>query len=400
MYPLLLTAIIAAFTFGSCSGKEIPAVERENLFRLSIGRMEDQVDLFGLEGRSRQRKTRIAMRDGIVYIADGNGSKVVRYTSYGDLLSMIYNAESNPPPISLKTNFAENEVVTRRATAYPLNEVGEIVVDSRKNILVEDRVPPERRTYDSERRTMLDGVVLRFDNEGRFLEYIGQEGIGGTPFPLITGLYETEDDNLVVVCRHVVGWNVYWFDPEGNLLYLILIERDDLPLPEGRRVKPSLDRIVPAVDDKKLYLKIDYYKETVDESTNTRAGIGYDGSILWTMDVKTGAYSDPLDVPALERLELDGDKKVSAELVYSFIGAARGGKFFFSAPDEGGYSLLMLSAGSPEQKRGLIRVDDDELVFNAFYLSQDGILSALLAGEYEAKLVWWRTDRMVGEPHA
>jgi len=397
---LSASVLLAVLLLASCADKPVPSLDRENLFQLSIGRMEDQIDLFRLEGRARPRKTRLAMRDGIVYLSDGNGAKVVSYTSYGDLLSMIYDAESNPPPINLRTDFAETEVVTRRASAYPLNEAGEIAVNSRKEIFVEDRVPAERRTYDAERRTMLDSVVLRFGGDGRFIEYLGQEGIGGTPFPLITGLYVSAYDELVVVCRHVIGWNVYWFDPEGNLLYLVLIERDDLPLPEGRRSKPSLDKIIPAVDDRKVYLKVDYYKDTVDDSTNTRSGIGYDGSILWTLDVKTGAYSEPREVPVLERVEVDGVTRTQTELISSFLGVAKGGKFFFSAPEDGGYALILLAAGSPERKRGFIRVDPEELVFNSFFLSDDGILSALLASEFEAKIVWWRTDRLIGEPRA
>lgn len=383
----------------SCGSQEIPSVDRENLFQLSIGRMEDQIDLFRPEGRSRPLKTRLTMRDGIVYISDGNGAKVVKYTSYGDLLSMVYNSEVNPPPLNLRTDAPENEVVTRRAMSYPLYEVGELAVNSKKHVYVEDRLPPDRRTYDAERRTMLDGVVLHFDSEGRFVDYLGQEGVGGTPFPLITGVHVSASDELVVVSRHQLGWNVYWFDKNGNLLYLVLVENADLPKLEGRKSRPSLEQLVPAVDSRKLYLKIDYYKETVDESTNTHAGIGYDGSVLWTMDVATGKYVDSMEVPTLERSEEDGSKRVQTEHIYSFIGASKGGKFFFCAPDTGGYALLVLEAGSPAQRVGFIRVDDDELAFNSFYLSEDGILSALLASEYEAKVVWWRTDRLVGTPH-
>lgn len=398
VFPLVVLLVLASLT--SCDSKEIPALERENLFRLSIGRMEDQVDLFALEQRGGSGKTRLAMRDGIVYLSDGNGDKVVRFTSYGDLLSMIYNEETNPPPLTLKTDFAESDVVTRRATAYPLNNVGEIAVSANKDVYIEDRLPPERRSYDAERRIMLDGVVLRFNDSGRFTEYLGQEGIGGTPFPLITGLHISSGDEPVVVCRHVHGWNVYWFDAQGNLLYLVLIEQDELPLLEGSRARPSLEKIVPATDARKLYLKIDYYAETIDESTKTRSGIGYEGSRLWTMDVPAGKYVESIAVPVLERLEEEGDKRFQAEHIYSFIGAARGGKFFFSAPDRGGYALLHLESGSDEQKRGFIRVEDSELAFNAFYLSEDGILSALLASDFEAMVVWWRTDRMTGEPRA
>ncbi|GAB1481266.1 hypothetical protein MASR2M78_00810 [Treponema sp.] len=135
---VLLGLLLSLFvSLSSCTNNEIPSVDRENLFSLSIGRMEDQVDLFGLEGRQSSLKTRIAMRDGIFYISDGNGAKVVQFTSYGDLLSMIYDSESNPPLLSLKPDSGDSGVVTRRAVAYPLNQPGELAIDSRKHLLCE-----------------------------------------------------------------------------------------------------------------------------------------------------------------------------------------------------------------------------------------------------------------------
>ena len=398
MIAMIAAAFVAALTLSACSPAEVPSVDRENLFTLSIGRMEDQIDLFGLESYARTGKTRLAMRDGIFYVSDGNGAKITRFTSYGDLLSMIYDPDANPPPLTLETEFKETDVVTRRAVAYPLNSPGELAVDSRKQLYVEDRLPPERRSYDAGNRSLLDSVVLHFDGEGRFLEYLGQEGIGGTPFPLITGLHVSVDDELAVVCRLSTGWNVYWFDRSGNLLFLVKLASDELPVPPGRAAKPSLDRIVPACDGRTLYIKIDYYRDTIDESTDTRAGIGYDGSVVWSMNAETGAYGDRLDVQALERVETENDQKVAAHAIYSLTGASRGGKVFLSAPADGGYDILLLQEGSRDQKRGFIRVDDEELMFNAFFLSEDGILSALLASEFEAKTVWWRTDRFVGEP--
>ncbi len=398
MVALLAAAVIGVFSLSSCVLRDAPSVDRENLFTLSIGRLEDQIDLFGLEGRPRALKTRLVMRDGIVYISDGNGAKVVRFTSYGDLLSMIYDPDSNPPPLTLKTEFDDSDVVTRRAIAYPLNVPGELTVDSRKHLYVEDRLPPDRRTYDADRRSLLDGVVLHFDQDGRFLEYLGQEGVGGSPFPLIIGLEVSVNDEIAVICRLSTGWDVYWFDSDGNPLYIVHVDRDELPVPKGRDARPSLDTIVAAPDGRRLYLKVDYYRETMDESTETQAGIGYDGSLVWVMNVEDGSFLESLEVPAFERTEIENDKRVVSERIYSFIGAARGGRLFFSAPDEGGYALLLLQTGSRDQKRGFVRVDDDELMFNAFHLSSDGILSALLASEFEAKVVWWRTDRFIGEP--
>jgi hypothetical protein len=41
-------------------------------------------------------------------------------------------------------------------------------------------------------------------------------------------------------------------------------------------------------------------------------------------------------------------------------------------------------------------VDQEELHLNSFDLSGEGILSALLVSDYEARIVWWRTDKILG----
>jgi hypothetical protein len=391
-------ALLASVLAAGCSPRDLPSVDRENLFGLTIGKLEDQIDLFDLEGRGGETKVRLAMRDGIFFISDGAGAKVVRYTSYGDLLSMVYNPDTNPPPLTLSTAADGDGVVTRRAVPYPLNAPGELAVDSRKHLYVEDRLPADRRIFDAERGALLDSVVLHFDGNDQFVEYLGQEGVGGTPFPYILSLAASADDEIVVTCRLASGWQVYWFDRAGNPLYVIHLDRTDLPRPVGRDVQPSLDSIVAAPDGRRLFLKIDYYRDLIDESTTTRSGIGNDGSMIWVMDVATGAYLEQIEVPAYEKDTIENDRSVVTEHLYSLIGVARGGRIFLAAPDEGGYALLLLHTGSRDQKRGFIRVDDSELQFNAFHLSADGILSALLASTFEAKTVWWRTDVFIGEP--
>jgi hypothetical protein len=68
---------------------------------------------------------------------------------------------------------------------------------------------------------------------------------------------------------------------------------------------------------------------------------------------------------------------------------------FFYYPIETGFSILLLATdGSDEQRRGIINVGSDELMYSAFDVSDEGILSALLATNYEVKLVWWRTDKL------
>jgi hypothetical protein len=394
--PALL--VPAALFFCGCREEQVLSVVREDLFSLDIGRLEDQIDLFNLEGDRSVQKTSLAMRDGLFYISNGNGGKIVRYTSYGDLLFMIYNEETNPPPLSLKPLGEHDGVVTRWALTYPLRSPGAIVVDSRKHIYAEDRFPYERHGFDTENKALLDSVVLHFDGDGRFVEYLGQEGVGGTPFPRISGIYTSLRDELAVICRLPQGWSVFWFDSEGAPLYQIPLPDKAVPIPRDRSgVFPSVDAIIAAPDARRLFIKVDYYRDTYDESTNTRSGNEGDGSVIWIMNVEDGSYAGVIEVPFFEYAAAVNNHRVIENLLYSMLGVIRDGRVFLSFPVEGGYSVLILAADSREQRRGFIKVDDGELMFNTFYLSEDGILSGLLATNWEAKLVWWRTDRLAGE---
>jgi hypothetical protein len=407
---------LAALFFAGCSPKNQDSIAREDLFSLEIGRLEDQLALYSLEGDRGISRLGLTMRDGLFYISDGNGDKIVRYNSYGDLLFMIYNDESNPVPLSLKTNIEDSSTVTRWAFTYPLREPGRIAVDSRKHIYAEDRLPDDRYGYDADNKALLDSIVLHFDQDGRFVEYLGQGGIGGGPFSRIAGIYTSLRDELAVVCRQTTGWTVHWYSPNGEILSVVQLKNSVIPVPaDWPKVSTSVDAIMAAPDSRRLYIKVDYYRDIYDDSTNIRTGTEPDSSLIWVMDVETGAYVDCLEVPFLEQTVLINGRRETMRMLYSMMGVIRGGRVFLSFPVDDGYSILILrrenqdagegapvnsrmpgaSAEDLEQRRGLIQVDKDELYLNSFDLSDDGILSALLVSDYEAKLVWWRTDKIL-----
>ena len=400
MKRLLPVFVIVLLLSGCSRSVQIPSIERENLFTLDIGKLEDQIALFNLDGDRGVRRTEIAMRDGLFYISDAKGGKILRYNSYGDLLFMIYNEDTNPPPLSLKP-LTEGNMVTRWAVSYPLLEPGHITVDSRKHIFVRDRLPPERYGFDTENKALLDSVILHFDADGRFVEYLGREGIGGSPFPKIDGLYVSQKDELAVVCRLSAGWNIYWYDSNGLFRFVVQLKIDALPIPGDREnVFASLDTIYVAPDARKLYIKIDYYRNTYDESTNTKSGIEPDSSAVWIMNAEDGVWEKHIDVPFYEHTYTEQNQKTTIRMLYSFLGVIKDGRFFLYFPVDGGYSLLVMSSEggiSGEQRQGLISVANEELQFNVFNLSADGILSGLLADEWQAKVVWWRTDKFLGE---
>ena len=398
--PFAIIFLTGFFVFGCRHSTQIPPVDREDLFTLDIGKLEDQIALFDLEGDRGIRRTGVAMRDGLFYIADGNGGKILRYNSYGDLLFMIYNEETNPPPLTLKP-LQEGSMVTRWAISYPLQEPGEITVDSRKHIYVRDRLPYERHSFDTESKALLDSVILHFDADGNFVEYLGREGIGGSPFPNIERLYISLRDDLAVVCRLPTGWNIYWYDSEGLFRFVVQLKNEAIPIPSDREnVIASLDKICVEPDARKLFIKVDYYRNTYDESTNTRTGIEPDSSVIWIMNAEDGSWEKHFDLPFFESTFTEQNRRITSKMPYSLLGVTNNGRIFLSFPVEGGYSILVISSdtgSAVDQHQGFIRVDDDELQFNVFDLSADGILSGLLADDWQVKLVWWRTDKFLGD---
>jgi hypothetical protein len=414
--------LCAILVISSCANEEKSiAVRREQLFTLSYGPAEDQINLFQLDNGSTPLKTRIAMREGIFYIANGNSAKVVRYSSFGDVLSMIYNPAKNPQPVILKAvnsknggggNTSEKSAGSkqangspspdlgagRRAVPYPFRAVGEIAVDSNQRIYVEDRLPPERHAVDKESGDMLDYVVLRFDKDGQFIDYLGQEGIGGTPFPYIVGVYTTPSDDCVVVSVTQDSWLVHWFDSKGTIISALRLRRDALPMPDKKSdLIASLDKILPDTEGRNLLIKIDYYHETVDPDTKSPSGIGFASSWIYRMNPRDASYSERWQLADIEKTVKSGPHgdAVRDVRIPELIGAA-GNEFFFMTGDDAGNTYLStFDRTSHATARYLIDVAPDEQFYDTFTLSNDGILCALLGTRYEARIVWWRFDRII-----
>jgi hypothetical protein len=196
-----------------------------------------------------------------------------------------------------------------------------------------------------------------------------------------------------------MGWDVYWYNSDGILLFMVQLNLEALPIPPDRdNVFPSLDKISVAVDERSLFIKVDYYTNIFDESTNIRTGIEPDSSVIWIMNVETGVWENYIDIPFFEYTIVEQNRRITHRMLYSLLGVIRNGWAVLTFPVEGGYSILIISTDSSgAQYRGFIRVDDDELQFNAFNLSADGILSGLLVDDWQVRLVWWRTDKFIGE---
>jgi len=396
-----LLVFVPFFLYTGCNkNSKIASLKEEKLFTLHYGMFENELRI-PTEKEEEFKKSSIYMEDGMFYIEDSVAKKIMLFSSYGDLVQVIYNKDTNPTPSFVANQPSELsdeniEIVTQKAVEYPFTNLGSLTADRQKNLYVVDNLPPER--YKEKDSIFLRQVVLRFKADGTFIDYLGQEGPGGTPFPYIQNLYTTSNDELIIVCRTLTGFSVYWYTTEGFLKYTIPLDTDKLPrlkIDENITQYVSLTQIVPDSNDEKLYLKIDYQVSERDLSSNVESGIEFKETALYPLDVTTGKYESPLIIPPFEETETIGYTKTIHKLAYDFLGVTDSGWFFFSIGDATGYSILMVQPNGQRVISKHLNVDQQQTLSQPFCLSRKGILSAMLVTNKEATICWWRTDNII-----
>lgn len=387
--PLLVLAWLSLAV--GCGGTQQAVLERELLFQLDIGRLEDHLDIFARDGVLPRERNTIFMRDGLIFIGNGPVSKVMEFTSFGDMIRLIYHPGRNPEPVTLEraASGIDGRLLTRVAVPYPFGGLGDIAVDSRRYLYAEDRLDRERSLPDEELGVVLNRIVLRFDDDGTPLDYIGQEGIGGTPFPFIERLEITRRDELAVVTSTPDTRLVFLYSANGDQMFSVRIGLDQLPVPE--RIDPEvavLDAVIPGPDAYRIYLKVSYYRTAVDVDTGTEYGITFDHSRIYWVDLETGRYDGFVELPVADD-EIGGGH-------FEFLGVARDEHFFLLARDTAGQArLLIMNDDGRVIRRRILNLSESELVVRSFRVSTEGVLTALLGYEDRAEVVWWRSDLLL-----
>ncbi len=377
---ILVLIIYSLGSFISCNSES--GMERKLLFELALGRGEDQIDLIQMANVPFNKKSRIVMKDGLIYIGNGNANKVMEFSSYGDILSLYYNPNENPEPVLLTNTQGEDRSSNRNAYPFNFKNTGEIAITNRNHLLVEDTVPDNRTDYDETTDSTLNRIVLRFDNKGNFINFLGREGIGGTPFPYIEKIEVNNKDEIIIISRTIKTWNIYWYSGKGSLKFTIIVPLDDLPVPAEGNYIPSLETIFSDRTNNAVYLKIDYY----NKGNNN---LDYTMSYLWTLDLNKGNYSKFIRIPELDISESDD--------IPGFLGVNNAGKFFFlTYLSNNIFQVMVLEENGTVVSRSELKMIDDEISYRDLYLDQNGLLVALLGKFDKAEIVWWRSDRLPG----
>jgi hypothetical protein len=410
---LLAVACLAALVFAGCQRKGIEELVNSELFSLSMGKMEDQIDLFQFENAMVERANSVTMRDGWFYVANGSAGKIMVFSSYGDLIFLLYNQQMNPAPTTLGPmdagsstdtespgrRSAESTVSTRGFVAYPFTDIGHIAVASDRTLYVEDAVPEAKAVKDVDRGVIRSRAILRFDRKGRQLGSLGEEGIGGSPFPFVSALYVTSNDQLVVVCRLPGSWEVFWFSRDGAPLYQVEITNGSLPAKPERGVTQVLVSVLPDLQSPLLYLVISSYKDAVDARTAAAASNDTVTTRAYKLDLRTQQYSTgfvefPTNPPhrtksGLKTIEIPSPPS-------DVLGVSTSGYFYLLAyTDTNLYTLQIVDPSGRVRAQRRVVIEDSELTFRDIHLSSTGIIYGLLADKAKAHVSWWRSDLLL-----
>ncbi len=394
---LAMVIVLSGLLFTSCLGNEtVQSISETELFSLPYGNFEEQLSISDLNEVGDVRYG-IAMQDGFFYIVNGQSKKILELNSYGDLLTLFYNEDSQTAHLLDNSNRPDKSI--HHEISYPFDYPGMVAVDSNKNVYTVCSIPWDRQEKSDDGTTLYSHTVLRFARDGSSVDYIGQQGPGGTPFPFIKNIYTTSKDELVVAASSSEGMMIYWFASDGFLKYMIPVTTKDAPAAadtdEQTDAFLTIQNVVPDPVSYRLYVQIDYYSTYVDEESKVQSGINYVQTLLYPLNIETGTYEEPVSVPPYEESVVSDYSKLTYHIPYDFLGVTKNGWKFFIVKTEDGFNIEMIQSESQKILRRQFKVAHSNVVFDTMSLSQDGILTALYLEKEKARVVWYRTDNLI-----
>ncbi len=392
----LILILSAVFMLNGCNGRKgTESMSEDLLFSLNYGNFADEISPSDLNKVGAVRYG-IAMQDGFFYIVDGCSNKILEMNSYGDLLTLFYNEDSELSSI-LKKSESSADSFTWEIT-FPFDFNGPVAVDSSKTIYAVCNLPDARKEL-TEEGLLCTQVIMRMTRDGSSIDYIGIQGPGGSPYPNVKNIYITKSDELVVVCNTNTGIVVYWYSKEGFLKNTIPVSLKNIPMIKAASAESevylTLDNIIPDPVDYKIYIKADYYNSYIDEDSRIQSGINFVQTLLYPMNCDTGVYDEPVSIPSFEESIIIDYSKLTYKVPYDFVGVTPNGWKYFIIKTSDGFDIQMLQSESQKLIRRHFNVDLSQNLFFNLYLSQDGIVTMLYLDKDKPKIVWYRTDSLI-----
>jgi hypothetical protein len=378
---VIVTALFLVI-LSSCGDRKFTTLVRKDLFPISLGVMSDELDYYLQDDHYLSGQSDLFMSDGLFYVSSSGMSKIMGFNSYGDLLFLLMDETKNPVPEMSRGNKSSN----KQYASWPFRSIGEIALNGNV-LLVEDQVSEDKSLFDNNLETLCSRIILRFDRDGNYMDFLGKEGIGGTPFPYISDIRVRKNGEFLVICQVSLGQQVFWYSSNGELLYHIIIDNENLPLFEegywGSLVTLSCH---PSLY--KLYLLADYYPE------NNEDGEKESERRLYTLNLETRQYDDGIGIPEMNRRE-EGQVMT---YIYDLLGTTEDGVHLLLAKT--GTSANSLIAMNEEGKtlfsRSLELFDEPE-ISTSWFVSDQGMIMALTLLGTKAPVSWWRSDKLLNK---
>lgn len=408
-----MTACLCCAMAGCSGATRLRKISRSDLFSLSFGTAENQIDPAANPAASFD----MDMREGIFHISNSAGEKVLRLSSYGDLLALYYDPASTSGPYMVRPleNGQEGGQAGLRAAAgryaVPLHFVNPtcIATDSRQVLYVADRLEaPESRVFDQNLGVWCDHIVRRFGSQGQELPTLGQEGRGGTPFPPISRICILEDDSAVILSNTADTEMVHRFGKDGQLLSALRLPRAALPVPASLesatvekgslRLHPGIDGIMPFIAGKEfmLALKMDYYSESLDPGNGgSPAELSFAGSWMFLIDGASGGTRGNFNVVAADEGSDNPELIGESRQLFFLLGEPRA-----TPPEPEGVAgtktytqaariLSLVDHSGKVHARYMLQFPQGTEEIMAIKVTGNMYIYALLKSKDSAKIVWW-----------
>lgn len=411
LFPILLALSLLGLSGCGPASFSNQRVQAKVLFSLEYG-LQDR--MLGLpEGRANELE--LYMREGIFHILDPTSKKILRTSSYGDLLSVIYDPVSSPSPSfempagvfdeSASDALRGGRYAARTSFVAPFS----LGVDSSQLIYVADRLAdPGMAIRDPLTGMYCDWIVRRFGKNGQELQFLGREGLLGSAFAKIISIDCLSDDSIVVVSSSGSLHTVYRFSGDARLLSSFAIDSALLPVPlelldqDGGdpttgKIHADLEGIFPMTSASgfAVILKINYYREVGSPEASLSFGLDDSGSWIFSMDGKSGAQKLGFKLAPVE----------SAGEEWELLGTYKEG-FLLASPQARVQENAENSdpqQTQPEERRRLrlldlsgkalysaeIRLPRAKGLLKSLRLSSTGQVYGIFLGESEAKVLWW-----------
>lgn len=387
---------VTIFLF-SCGEGDSTFLKKDSLFKLYYGKMDDQIDI----SSGSSLPAVIKMADGIIYIMNSNLKKVMKFTSFGDLLAVIGETGTDGNSIIPNTSPEDEKISNIKAVFFPFNNPEYIAVNNSQQIYVSDLLPAERHEWDDNEKIMLSNIIYRFDSNCNFIDSIGQDGKGGIPFPFIENIQINSNEDIIVTSITPSKKIVYWLNKEGVPLYKIELADTAAPLPNNdNEFQPSIETIRIPKDDFLLYIKTDYYKKTTDASGITQSDIDFYKSYINVLDIRSSSYTEMIEIPKVFTAPDSRNNFLEQrfEILYDFINIIDNKHIFLSSIiNNENLQILVLGTNGTVTSQARLKIDFPTSYFIVTDMNSEGILTILNGSNTDASVEWARTDLLLKE---